>query len=196
MWPHRIVTHGLVSGYRARDMAIFGPNVDSIIFSILLIALPTIITHGRSVYEAITNKQPPAAPPRQSRLLKCLAILVLFHSAYILYIIFFDAPSNVFTALNVPLTTPSSVLRAKLAAHYPEDSLPQHAEALLTRLQSIDVRGYYVRFGHDAIQRCDYCHTFSDFGMFAAPLVGLQYMRTIILVGVMTVPGSGKRNWR
>jgi hypothetical protein len=177
-------------------MAIFGTNVDSIIFTILLITLPTVITHGRSVYEAITNKPPPATSPKQTRLLISLALLVLLHSAYILYVIFFDAPSNVFTALNVPLITPTSILHAKLAAYSLEDKLPPQTEALLTRLQSIDVRGYYVRFGHDAIQRCDYCHSFSDFGVFVAPLVGLQYMRTITLVGFMTLPGSGERYWR
>lgn len=177
-------------------MAIFGPNVDSIIFIILLIALPTIITHGRSVFEAITNKQHLAAPPQQTRLLKGLAVLVLLHSAYILYVIFFDAPPNIFTTLNVPLITPTSILREKLAAYTLEDKLPPQTEAILTRLQSIDVRGFYVRFGHEAIQRCDYCRSFADFGLFVAPLVGLQYMRTTILVGLMTLPGSGKRYWR
>jgi len=177
-------------------MAIFGPNIDSLILTALLIALPTIITYGRSLYEAMTNRNPPAIPPKQSRLLQYLAILVLLHSAYILYVILFDAPSNVFTTLNVPLTAPTSILHAKLAANSLDDNLPPQTEALLTRLQSFDVRGYYVRFGHDAIQRCDYCHTFTDFGMFVAPLVGLQYMRTIILVGFMTLPGSGKRYWR
>ena len=177
-------------------MAIFGPNIDSLILTVLLIAPPTLITYGRSIYEAMTNRHSPTIPPKQSRLLQCLAILVLLHSAHILYVIIFDAPSNVFTAFNVPLTAPTSILHAKLAAHSPDDNLPPQTEALLTRLQSFDVRGYYVRFGHDAIQRCDYCHTFTDFGMFVAPLVGLQYMRTIILVGLMTLPGSGKRSWR
>jgi len=161
-----------------------------------LIALPTIITYGHSLYEAMKNRHPPPISPNRSRLLPCLAILVLLHSAYILYVIFFDAPSNVFTTLNVPLTVPNPIFHAKLAAHSLDDNLPPQTEALLTRLQSFDVRGYYVRFGHDAIQRCDYCHTFTDFGMFVAPLVGLQYMRTIILVGLMTLPGSGKRYWR
>lgn len=177
-------------------MAIFGPNMDSIAFTVLLMALPSIITRGRAIYQTITNKQPAAPLPPQTRLLQGLTMFVMVHSAYILYTIFFDAPSNIFTALSVPLMAPTSLMRAKILGYAPDDSLPSHTEALLTRLQSIDVRGYYVRFGHDAIQRCDFCHSFWDFGLFMVPHTGLQYMRTIIVIGLMTVPGSGKRPWR
>lgn len=176
-------------------MAIFGTNVDSIIFTVLLVAFPTIITRGRRIYEAATNKQP-SSPPPQTHLLQALTILIILHSVYILYTILFNAPSNIFTALNVPLMTPTSVLRTKLSAYALNDTLPPHTEALLTRLQSIDVRGYYVRFGHETIQQCDYCHSFTDFGLFVIPFAGLQYMRTAVTLGLMTIPGSGKRNWR
>lgn len=176
-------------------MAIFGPNVDSIIFTVLLAALPTIITRGRSAYEAVTSREP-SPPPQKTRLLQALTTLVMLHSAYILYTIFFDGPVNIFRALKLPLTAPAAFMRAKLSPYAPDDVLPPNTEALLTRLQSIDVRGYYVRFGHDTIQRCEYCHSFADFGLFMLPFTGLQYMRTIILVGLMTIPGTGKRNWR
>ncbi|KAF8317152.1 hypothetical protein DL93DRAFT_2077343 [Clavulina sp. PMI_390] len=178
-------------------MTIFGPSVDSIIFTVLLAALPTIITHGRRLYASITNKQP-SAPPPTTRLTQALSLLVFVHSAYIIYTILFNAPSNIFTALNVPLGVPASLLRMNLIVHSPSlnESLPPQTEALLTRLQSIDVRGYYVRFGHDAVQYCDYCHSFTDFGLFMLPVTGLQYMRTIMLVGLMSIPGSGKRAWR
>lgn len=176
-------------------MAIFGTNVDSIIFTVLLAALPTIITRGRRMYESTTSKQP-TIPLQQTRLLHGLTILVILHSVYIVYTILFNAPSNIFTALNAPLMSPTSSMRAKLSAHSLDGTLPPHTEALLTRLQSIDVRGYYVRFGHNAIQQCDYCHSFTDFGLFMMPFTGLQYMRTAVVMGLMTIPGSGKRSWR
>lgn len=169
--------------------------MDSIIFTVLVVALPTLITRGRRIYEAATSKQP-AVPIQQTRLLQGLTILVILHSVYIVYTILFNAPSNIFTALKAPLMAPTSLMRARLAAHSLDDTLPPHTEALLTRLQSIDVRGYYVRFGHDAIQRCDYCHSFTDFGLFMIPFTGLQYMRTAVVMGLMTIPGSGKRYWR
>lgn len=178
-------------------MAIFGPNADSIAFTVLLMVLPSLINRARSIYQGSPNKQPAApVPPAQTFLLRGLSYLVYAHSSYILYTVFFDAPSNIFTALDLPLTTSPLAMRLKLSSFAPDDELPPKTEALLARLQSIDVRGYYVRFGHDAVAQCDWCHSMSDFGLFSAPAIGLQYVRTVALIGLMTVPGSGKRSWR
>lgn len=163
-------------------------------------ALPTIITRGRALYIMMTSKEPAnTRPPVQTTtLLRSLALLVMAHSAFILYTLLFNAPSNIFVALNIPLTTPVALMRSKLIEYSSSsnDTLPPQMESLLTRLQSIDARGYYVRFGHDVVAQCDWCHSITDFGIFAMPRAGLEYMRTIVLVGLMTVPGSGKRAWR
>ena len=177
-------------------MAIFGPNADSIAFTVLLMVLPSLINRARGIYQGAANKQPAARAPAQTLLLRSLSFLVLAHSAYILWAVFFDAPSNIFTALDLPLTTSPLAMRLRLSSFALDDDLPPKTEALLARLQSIDVRGYYVRFGHDAVAQCDWCHSMSDFGLFSAPTAGLQYVRTIALIGLMTVPGSGKRSWR
>jgi len=91
---------------------------------------------------------------------------------------------------------PTSAIRDALVTLSPSESLPPSLEALLVRLRSFDARALYIRFGHDAVQYCDYCHSFSDFGMFAIPAVALQYIRTIAAVGLMTVRNSGRRGWR
>lgn len=177
-------------------MAVFGPNVDSIIFTVLVLALPSIISQGRAFYNLITKSQPSEAPPNPTGLTKALSIIVLAHSAYVLYELFFTSPSNIFTALHLPITTPTSVIRLKLASYSPNGELPNPIEGLLTKLQNVDVRTYYVRFGHETVLRCDYCHSFGDFGLFAMPRIALEYVRTLVVLGLMTLPGSGKRSWR
>jgi len=122
---------------------------------------------------------------------------MILHSFYIVKTIFFHHPTNLFTQLNVPFVTPSPLLREALLVTHPESiGLPDTTEALLSRLQSLDARSLYVRFGHDTVELCDYCHSFADFALFALPATTLTYLRTIVIVGLMTMKGSGKRRWR
>lgn len=80
-----------------------------------------------------------------------LNTFVLLHTVFILYILILKAPPNLFTRLNIPLTTPSDTIRAILLKHASADStltaaLPKQLETLLTRLSSFDARNIYVRF--------------------------------------------------
>lgn len=178
-------------------MAVFGANADSIIFTVLVLGLPSILSYGRALYSLIMRKRGALEPyPNPTPFTKVLSFVVFAHSIYVLYEFFFASPSNIFTALRLPITTPTFIIRDKLASHLPTQQLPTALEGLLTKLQNVDVRTYYVRFGHEAVTRCDYCHSFGDFGLFAVPRIALEYVRTLWVLGLMTLPGSGKRSWR
>lgn len=176
------------------------------VVTLLLVILPTL---GPRIYTSIArlrNPQPPGphgpdAPPKPKRrtpLTTFITALVVVHSLYIAFHILFAYPTNIFTSLGLSLATPTPLIRQTILASYlhESDTLPPQLEALLVRLQSFDARELYVRFGQDSVADCDWCHSFYDFAIFAAPPVALQYVRTIALIGLMTVPGSGKRKWR
>lgn len=74
--------------------------------------------------------------------------------------------------------------------------MPPHLEFLSSRLQSFDTRTYYVRFGHHVITMCTWCMSYRDYLFYYLVNVSLEYLRTAMLVTVMTMKGSGKRRWR
>lgn len=186
-------------------IVLFGQNADALFVVAVLTALPVIITRVRAAFaaRAARKQQPPpdsgtAAIPVESRtpLLHLLTALVILHSLYILFTIIFDNPSNIFSSLQISLATASPVIRQSLLAYTPNSTLPPAIQVLLARLQSFDARVIYVRFGHNTVVECDYCHSFWDFALFSLPGVGIQYVRMAAVFGVMTMRGSGKRKWR
>jgi hypothetical protein len=52
------------------------------------------------------------------------------------------------------------------------------------------------RFGHDAIQGCDYCQGFWDFALFALPAMLLDYLWHISVHGLITMRGTGRERLR
>jgi len=182
-------------------MQILGLNVDSVLITVALMAFSNVLP--RVVYAMRMNQshQPgsdsrPQSQP-QASFLTFLRWILILHSFYISQTIFFHRPANLFTQLNLPFIAPSPLLREALLAKHPANiRLPDTTEALLLRLQSLDARSLYVRFGHDSVELCDYCHSFTDFALFALPPAALTYVRTIALVWFMTMKGSGKHRWR
>jgi len=176
-------------------LVVFGPNIDSLVVTIFLLSLPALVARIRA-YLAARGQQSAPPTPEKSTLNNGLTVLLVLHSLYISYIVTFSPPPNVFKSLRIPLTMPTPAIRDAIVSLSPSEPLPASLEALLVRLRSFDARALYVRFGHDAVQYCDYCNSFSDFGLFAAPSAALQYIRTIAFVGLLTIRGSGKRGWR
>ncbi|CDO71154.1 hypothetical protein BN946_scf184845.g24 [Trametes cinnabarina] len=139
---------------------------------------------------------------RQAQLLtlhNALTLLVVFHTLSVLYTIIVLWPANIFQRLRIPLTTPSDTIRTVLLQHagLPADApLPKPLETLLTRLASFDTRTLYVRFGQTVIQDCEYCSTFDEFLIFAAPRIALGYVKAAAVVGLITIKGSGHERLR
>lgn len=75
-----------------------------------------------------------------------LQIFLLLHTLYLGYLLLLPQP-NVFTALNVPLSTPAGRLRA-LLSDLSGGPLSDHLETLVRRLNELDMRALYVRYVH------------------------------------------------
>jgi hypothetical protein len=92
--------------------------------------------------DSIDEDQPSRQPGRS-----LLSLFLLTNAIYILYYLLLHPPTNVFSALRIPFTTPAPTIRALLLQHSdpPKDTLPPHLEALFTKLGSFEVRTIYVR---------------------------------------------------
>jgi hypothetical protein len=91
----------------------------------------------------------PAKDMRQPKYWPLITGLLAIHTLYMIHTISFKTPPNLFTELHLPLSMPSHKIRATLLARTGisgDDVLPEHIEDLLTRLNTYDLRTYFVRF--------------------------------------------------
>ncbi|KAG8997409.1 hypothetical protein FRB94_007686 [Tulasnella sp. JGI-2019a] len=128
--------------------------------------------------------------------LKFILVCLIIHELWIAWEMYYDRPTNIFTTLNMPITTLVSKLRREILEALGTQDLPSHLEFLLSRLQSFDARTYYVRFGHHVVTTCTWCQSYNDYVLYYIVNVTLEYLRTSMLVTIMTMKGSGKRKWR
>ncbi|OCH91271.1 hypothetical protein OBBRIDRAFT_792432 [Obba rivulosa] len=132
----------------------------------------------------------------------CQPILTIILTAYCLHIIsviLFDWPPNIFTYLKLPPTVPAELLRETLlrrAALPPDATLPDSLELLLSRLSSVDIRSYYVRFGQATIQHCAWCESYKDYVIYMLSSTFPAYLAQVILLFILTITGSGHERWR
>jgi hypothetical protein len=133
-------------------------------------------------------------------------------------------PLNIITQPRIHISAPMEVIRHALVQHAnpvlstnstsPIDTtLPEHIESLIYCLRSLapnaiaihQVRSTHpsqprrfmlsIRYGHDVLHDCTYCSTASDFALFALPYPLLQYLRTAVPVGPLTLKISHKQRW-
>lgn len=83
--------------------------------------------------------------PSDSPWRKALSVVLVFHSAFMLYRVLVEPPTNIFTRLHAPLGVNVDRLRAYLSGVSDTGVLPDNVEALLSRLSSFEVRTLYVR---------------------------------------------------
>jgi len=122
---------------------------------------------------------------------------VVLHTIYIIYVLCFFRPPNLFTRLHIPLSTPSERIRSLILKRANlSDGLPDHLEELLTRLSSFDLRTFYIRFGQNVVQECDYCHTFGEYAFYSIAGIVLLYLREAAAVGLLTIRGTHRERWR
>ncbi|KAI0747147.1 hypothetical protein C8Q80DRAFT_1179676 [Daedaleopsis nitida] len=166
-------------------MPVVSASVDAFLVLSAVILVPAVIFFRRQ--------------PEPLTLRNALSVGLVLHSLLILYTLVLRYPPNLFQRLRIPLTTPSETIRAVLlqrAGLPPDAPLPRPLEALLTRLSSFDARTLYVRFGQTAIQDCEHCTTFDEYAIFAAPRMALGYVKQGVVIGLVTIRGSGHERWR
>jgi hypothetical protein len=116
--------------------------------------------------------------PQRTR--SILSLLLLIHSLHCLHNLLLSPP-NIFSALRIPINTPTDSIRALLLRKY---DLDPELESLLKRLASFDTRTLYPRFGHNVVATCAYCQSFDDFALYALPRPLLAYIREMAFIGV------------
>ena len=90
----------------------------------------------------------PTNNARQPKYWQFITGILAVHTLYMIYILSFKTPPNLFTRLHLPLSMPSNKIRATLVARtrMAEDgALPERIEELLTKLNTFDVRTCFVR---------------------------------------------------
>ena len=83
---------------------------------------------------------------RQPKYWPFITAILAIHTLYMIYVLSFKTPPNLFTRLHLPLSMPSERIRAILLSRREEDTLPEHIEDLLMKLNTSDLRTYFVRF--------------------------------------------------
>ncbi|KAK0442109.1 hypothetical protein EV421DRAFT_594387 [Armillaria borealis] len=134
-----------------------------------------------------------SSTPRLRRGISCFLLL---HSIFLAYSLTVLPPPNIFTALNVPLSMPTDSIRSLLLKNSDGPELPRAIEQLLRRMGSFETRTLYVRFGHDVVATCEYCHSYGDFAFFALSTSILSYIREIAIVGLVTIRGTYRERHR
>ncbi|KAI0944992.1 hypothetical protein AcV7_001643 [Taiwanofungus camphoratus] len=165
-----------------------GVSIVAFWFTALIVIVPTFY------YIRERQRQCPDALYRPQ-----LTLLLLFHTLYIIYILLAFWPPNIFRLFQIPLTAPPESIRAIIlqrAGLHANTALPKPLDTLLTRLASFEVRTLYVRFGQAAIQDCEHCRTFDDYALFVLSHTALEYLREAVLLGFLTIGGSGRERWR
>ena len=113
-----------------------------------------------------------------------ISILLLIHTLFVLHTLLARQPPNLFSTLQIPLNTPTDTVRALLLRVSSTPDLDPELEGLLVRLASFEGRSLYLRFGHNILATCTYCHSTGDFALYALPRAVLSYIREITFIGV------------
>lgn len=90
----------------------------------------------------------PTKDVRQPKYWPLITGILAVHTLYMIYILSFKTPPNLFTRLHLPLSMSSQKIRAVILARMDArdgDTLPEHVEELLTRLNVFDLRTSFVR---------------------------------------------------
>ena len=122
-------------------MTLIHGTIDVFIYTFLAISAPSVALWLRSRKPpTITIPRPPLRTP--------LTVLVVLHTLYTLYTLIYHQPPNIFTSLDIPISTPTAHIRTVFlehAAHDPTMTLSPSLDALITRLNSFDVRTVFIR---------------------------------------------------
>lgn len=142
-----------------------------------------------------TLSQPPT-PPRPPLTLPTIALLS-FHTIYIVSRLF-KPPYDLFTSSQTTLFGPNVALRNTLLgpSYDPSTSSRPLEELLLSRLQNLDTRFDYMRFGHQAILECVWCDRSIDYLVYSLPLILAPYTLEAVFLGIFGLGKFGGREGR
>jgi hypothetical protein len=148
-------------------------------------------------YLAQRNRPPnssPLAHPHSvafSRRLKVfLALHTLYHLSHLLI-----PPYDLFSTPHLPILAPNDLLRSRLSPSSTPitgDASPNPLiDLLLSRLQNLDNRLLYLRFGHRSLQDCLWCATPLDYLVASLPDILARYAWAAAVIMFMGSRAAG-----
>jgi hypothetical protein len=99
-----------------------------------------------AIFAVFLHRKLGATNTGHPRLHNAISAFLVLHTLYIIYVLCFFRPPNLFLSLHIPTQTSSERIRAIILKQSKDDRLPDHLEELLTRLTSFDFRTFYIRF--------------------------------------------------
>jgi len=148
---------------------------------VLVIFGPQILNRCLSYIARRNNPTPRqiTTPPLSRRLKVFLALHTSYHLSHLLI-----PPFDLFSTPHIPILAPNDILRSRLLRDGGSNAL---TELLLSRLQNLDNRLIYLRFGH-GVQDCIWCLTPLDYLVASLPDILSRY---VLAAGVIMALGSG-----
>lgn len=146
---------------------------------VLVIFGPQLLNRSLSYISRRNNPRAPqvSTAPLSRRLKVFLALHTLYHLSHLLI-----PPFDLFSTPHIPILAPNDILRSRF-----KDGSNGLTDLLLSRLQNLDNRLIYIRFGHGAVQDCIWCLTPLDYLVASLPDILGRY---VLAAGVMMGLGS------
>ncbi|KNC98157.1 uncharacterized protein SPPG_06561 [Spizellomyces punctatus DAOM BR117] len=176
----------------------------------LWVGLPFLISKAREYFKKTTPR-----PPRPKTSLDTFSTFFLVFVACANILVATIPSQNLLRDLRVHPESPSFVVRNNfrqyMSAKFPgwtqegaydlrqadpatRDRV-EELERLYELLKSTDNRRMYLRYGHDAFTKCNWCVEPSDFMIYIVPSLVLSYAMTMVFIGLGTLTWR-KTQWR
>lgn len=173
------------------------PIVDMALFALLgsyqtpILLLASIF--GPSLLSLLTRRSRSSqAQPFRPPIPSTRKVFLFVHTAYHFLALFFP-PYDIFVTHSLPVLTSITSLRSAVlgrthhsSLHPSKPSEPHPLlELLLTRLQNLDTRHLYVRFGHRPLLTCVWCKDINDFVLISLPGIIRPYGLEGVIIGIL-----------
>ncbi|RAH74635.1 uncharacterized protein BO66DRAFT_407980 [Aspergillus aculeatinus CBS 121060] len=178
-------------------------SIKSFLIFFAPIIIPRAINLYRSLRVSIATRPPPRPVPHDAA--RALNLLFFAITFFLLLSLPFSPrapPPSIFTLTHSRINTASDVLFARLARLRPANTLTATDLLLKARLTSLPARKLYLRFGPDALARCQFCsldHPTTYILYYLPWHVLLPHLGHMALLGAVTarpLTGPDASRWR
>lgn len=156
--------------------------------------LPRLVRLGFRLRYQYNHPQPSRARPSRDPFTLPTIFILSLNAFYAMLKILFPS-YDLFSYPSLPLFTSNLILRNRLLgpdANTADPGLPLE-QLLLGRLQNLDTRLDYMRFGHQPLSQCVWCDRTPDYLLYALPLILAPYVYAGVLLGVLGLESVGGR---
>lgn len=158
---------------------------------VLVVFGPQLLNRTLNYISRRNNPKPvhQSTTPLSRRLKVFLALHTLYHLSH-----FLIPPFDLFSTPHIPILAPNDLLRSRLLNGESNGLM----DLLLSRLQNLDNRFIYIRFGHVSVQNCIWCLTPLDYLVANLPdILGRYVSAAVVMMALgneaLAGDGAGRR---